>query len=148
MSDDDNFKLLKTIALALKPNGILLLDLDDKILMFKGQINYDVAWNEGERTITLSVMTKVEEREVGFSPEEGQFDFVSENAVGKPWPLCFGSPMHVPTTLIKSTNIATLNDHICFVDPLLIWKRIILYKAILANYSMYNYYKELALQRT
>ena len=152
---DDTDGSIKTLLDQFDPYGkpcfiyqyfhALSLTLDDKILMFKGQINYDVAWNEGERTVTLTVITKVEEREVGFSPEEGQFDFVSQNAVGKPWPLCYGSPLHVPCTLVSEPNIATLNDRICFVDPLLLWKREILYKAILANYAMHKYYQEVAL---
>ena len=122
------------------------LSLDDKFVLFKGKINFDVAWSEGERTVSFQVITDVEEREVGFSPEEGQFDFVSSDAVGKPWPLCFGSPLHVPATRVKQVKRAKLNETVCLVDAVLIRRRDILNRAIFENYAIYRYYATVALQ--
>lgn len=119
--------------------------LVDPLLLFKGKINYDVAWAEGTRTVSFTVLSEVEEREVGFSPEEGQFEFVNPDLIGKPWPLCFGSPIHVPATLVSTAKSSTLNDRICFVEPSLIYKRKLIYQAILANYSIYIYHAGLAL---
>ena len=119
------------------------LTLNDKFILFTGQVTFDVKWSEGERTVDLTILTKIEEREVGFSPEEGQFDFVAPDAVGKAWTLCFGSPLHVPATLVKQVVSAKLNDRLCIVDPVLYYKRFILTEAIYANYSLYIFYKQL-----
>jgi len=121
------------------------LTLDDKFTLFRGQVTFDVTWDEGERYVELTILTEIEDREVGFSPEEGQFDFVSPEAVGKAWPLCFGAPLHVPATRVKQVIRASLNDRFCIVDPILYYKRFVLFEAIYANYSLYLYYGNLTL---
>jgi len=68
-----------------------------KSLLLSGEINTPVIWNEGERTVTLTIASRVESKEVGFSVEAGEFDFIADSAIGKAWPLCFGSPLLVPS---------------------------------------------------
>jgi hypothetical protein len=80
-------------------------DFEDAFLIFKGEIVTPVIWDEGERTVSINVMSQIESEEVGFSPEEGQFEFVSDELVGRTWPLCFGKVVHVPAT--KSTQVKT-----------------------------------------
>lgn len=67
------------------------LDLDDKFLIFKGQISSPLQWNEGDRTVSFDIITRIEDAEVGFSMEEGNFDYIPEDLVGEPWPLIFGT---------------------------------------------------------
>lgn len=67
------------------------LDTSDKFLIFKGQISSPIQWNEGDRTVSFDIITRIEDAEVGFSMEEGNFDYVPEDLVGKPWPLVFGT---------------------------------------------------------
>ncbi len=67
------------------------LDYSDRFILFQGQINSPVSWNEGERTVKLTIISKIEDVEVGFSPEEGQFTKLSNDYAGKPWPMCFGT---------------------------------------------------------
>ena len=69
-------------------------------LLFTGKINTPLEWSEGDRAITLEVVADIENKELGFSPEEGEFDFIAPSAIGKAWPLCFGSPLRVPAVLI------------------------------------------------
>ncbi|MHC4120129.1 MAG: hypothetical protein ACYSWO_21760 [Planctomycetota bacterium] len=68
----------------------------DKFEVFLGQINSPVEWSEGERTFTLSVINRIEDKEVGFSAEEGEFAELPEDLIGKTWPLCFGTTINVP----------------------------------------------------
>lgn len=68
----------------------------EKIALFLGQINSPIKWKEGERTVDLSVVTRIEDAEVGFSAEEGAFPQLPEDLIGKPWPLCFGTTINVP----------------------------------------------------
>ncbi len=63
----------------------------EKFLVFKGQISSPIQWNEGDRTVKFDIITRIEDAEVGFSMEEGNFDYVPEELVGKPWPLIFGT---------------------------------------------------------
>lgn len=69
---------------------------DDTILLFRGQINGPIVYREGQRNVTFNVIDKLEDREVGFSPEQGQFSFLAEESVGKAWPLAFGTVKRVP----------------------------------------------------
>lgn len=68
----------------------------DKFLIFKGQISSPIQWNEGDRTVSFDILTRIEDAEVGFSMEEGDFDYVPEELVGQPWPLVFGTVVTCP----------------------------------------------------
>jgi len=68
----------------------------DKTPVFLGQINSPVEWSEGQRTLSLKVVNRIEDTAVGFSAEEGEFPALPEELVGRPWPLCFGTTINVP----------------------------------------------------
>ena len=72
------------------------LSFADKFLIFKGQINSPIEWDEGQRTFTFTVINRIEDVEVGFSAEEGQFVSLPEDLIGRPWPLVFGTVINVP----------------------------------------------------
>lgn len=76
-------------------------------VLFSGQVNSPIIWDEGTRTYRISVISDVEGREVGFSPESGFFEFVDPTIIGKPWPICFGSPIRVPAQRITPRIEAT-----------------------------------------
>jgi len=80
-----------------------------KILLFEGEIASPITWSEHDRQITFTILTKVESEEIGFSPESGDLPFVAESAIGKAWPLCFGSPLRVPvvkiTEAVRGTSL-------------------------------------------
>ena len=95
------------------------LDLSDKFLIFKGDISSPIVWNEGDRTVSFSVITKIEDAEVGFSIDEGNFYSPPEDLVGKPWPLCFGTCINVPALKAKSILEGTLARGVGIKDPTL-----------------------------
>jgi len=68
----------------------------DRIPIFQGQVNSPVVWSEGQRTLSFSVVNRIEDVEVGFSAEEGAFPHLPEELIGRPWPLCFGTTINVP----------------------------------------------------
>jgi hypothetical protein len=76
------------------------LDLTDKFLLFCGKINSPIVWNEGEQTLSFSIVSRIEDKEFGFSPEEGQFPYIPVDLIGVPWPSCFGTPLDVPCVAI------------------------------------------------
>ena len=77
------------------------LDLADKFLIFSGQINTPISWNERDRTVTISVVSQLEDKEIGFSAEEGQFPYLPADLVGKAWPMVFGKVLNCPALQIK-----------------------------------------------
>jgi len=76
----------------------------EKFLIFKGVLNTPIQWNEGDRTIKFDVVSKIEDVEVGFSIEEGDFINPPEELIGKPWPLCFGTVTNVPALRCTTTR--------------------------------------------
>lgn len=72
----------------------------EKFLLFDGELASPYVWSEQEHTFRFDVVTNIEDQEIGFSPEEGEFEFIADSAVGKAWPLCFGRPIRVPAVKI------------------------------------------------
>jgi len=95
------------------------LDLSDRFLIFKGDISSPLTWNEGDRTVSFSVISRIEDAEVGFSIDEGNFYNAPQDLVGKPWPLCFGTCINVPALRAKSVLEGTLAQGVGIVDPTL-----------------------------
>jgi len=84
------------------------LSLDDKFLIFKGQISSPMQWNEGDRTVSFDIITRIEDAEVGFSMEEGDFTYVPEYLQGQPWPLIFGRVKNSPALKTRSPRTGIL----------------------------------------
>lgn len=103
-----------------------LSDLGDKFVLLKGQIQTPFIWDELQRSVSFTILNEIESFEVGFSPEEGQLPFVTFENIGKPWPLCFGSPIHVPAQRVGKAieNFASgiLAEDFGIVDPVLYFK--------------------------
>lgn len=56
------------------------LNLADKTLLFKGEIVTPFEWDEGKRSLSFTVLSKLAETEAGFSMEEGDFPNIPEEA--------------------------------------------------------------------
>ncbi len=84
------------------------LSLAHKFLLFQGKIVTPVEWDEGARTLRFDVMTQLDEIEVGFSMEEGHFPHIPEDALGKVWPLVFGSVCNMQAVQVRSPRRGTL----------------------------------------
>lgn len=76
------------------------LGMAGKFLIFEGAIQTPISWDEGNAEVTLQVVSRIEDAEIGFSLEQGQFPQMADSAVGKAWPLCFGTPIRVPAVKI------------------------------------------------
>ena len=72
------------------------LDLSDRFLVFAGRINTPVSWNERDRTVKITVLSQIEDKEIGFSAEEGKFPYIPADLVGKAWPMVFGTVYDYP----------------------------------------------------
>ncbi|KKN21257.1 hypothetical protein LCGC14_0927140, partial [marine sediment metagenome] len=83
------------------------LPFNDRFLLFRGKISSPVVWNEGDRTVSFTIISQLEDKEVGFSPEEGQFPYIPKELIGKTWPLIFGTPLDVPAVQINQAITGT-----------------------------------------
>lgn len=92
------------------------LSLADKILLFKGQVNTPIEWDEGARTITIDVVEKIEDAEIGFSIEEGNFVDPPVNMIAAAWPLVFGTVAHEPALRAITPRQGTLGTAVGIHD--------------------------------
>lgn len=93
------------------------INFNDKFLIFEGIINSPIVWYEKDRTFSFDVVSKLEDAEIGFSPEEGDFTSIDDSLIGKPWPMPFGTVLKVPAVGIDIVGNATLMDSIGLHDP-------------------------------
>ena len=78
---------------------------NERVQLFLGQMNSPIEWDEGERTFSFSIVNRIEDVEIGFSPEEGNFGALPEEMIGQPWPLCFGTTINVKALNAKPAVI-------------------------------------------
>lgn len=116
------------------------MEIGEEFEIFRGQIYSPIVWNEGERTLSFTVLSQIESREAGFSPEEGQFYGMSPEFIGRVWPLGFGSPIYVPATKVADVAKATAVSFSGIPDATLIYKKELLVNRINQIDEAYNYY--------
>lgn len=92
--------------------------VDDKLLLFTGQMNTPIEWSESERKFSFTILSKVEDRELGFSFEEGLFPNLPSESVGRPWPLVFGTVVKVPAFQFSPSPTAITAQGFCLIDEL------------------------------
>jgi len=101
----------------------------DRFTIFFGQINSPIEWVEGDRTISFQLVNRIEDTEVGFSAEEGDFGALPDELIGKTWPFCVGTTINVPAlqavpalsgTLAQGIGIRdfTLPDRIALAEKI------------------------------
>lgn len=83
------------------------LDLSDKFLLFAGKLSSPIEWSESDRTVSFSIISQLEDKEFGFSAEEGQFPFLPKDLVGKPWPVIFGKVLDCPALQVNKAVSGT-----------------------------------------
>jgi hypothetical protein len=110
------------------------INFNDKFVIFEGIINSPIVWVEKDRTLSFEVVSKLEDAEIGFSPEEGDFPSINDNLIGKAWPMPFGTCLKVPAISIDLVGNATLMDSIGLHDPKL--------EADLQNLNLQKLYTE------
>lgn len=88
------------------------MDLDDRFLLFAGKISSPIIWNERDRTVSFTIISQLEDKEVGFSAEEGQFPWIPSDILDKAWPMIFGKVQDVPA---MQFNLAVKGTTLCGV---------------------------------
>ncbi len=95
----------------------------DRALLFSGVINSPIIWDEGDRTLKLTVLSKLEDAEFGFSLDEA-LGIANQplNLQGKAWPLCFGTVTNVPALRLTDVVEGKLESSVGIRDFTLVPK--------------------------
>ncbi len=99
------------------------LALTDKFLIFSGEINTPIIWNERDRTVTITVVSQLEDKEIGFSAEEGQFPYLPADLVGRAWPMVFGKVLNYPVLQINQAVKGTTLTGVGIVSGVTPWQQ-------------------------
>lgn len=86
------------------------LDLSERFIVFQGQVSSPITWREGDRSVSFTIVSKLEDREIGFSAEEGAFESIPERLVGQPWPMVFGTALDVPALALTEPRLGTITS--------------------------------------
>jgi hypothetical protein len=70
-------------------------------VLYEGVIETPISWKESDRTLTFNITTKLEDLEIGYSPEQGDILGLPSAAIGKPWPMGFGTCHNVPAVTFQ-----------------------------------------------
>jgi hypothetical protein len=92
------------------------LDLSDRFLLFSGKLSSPIIWNERDRTVKVTILSQLEDREIGFSAEEGQFEYLPAEMVNKPWPIIFGTVINNPCLAIVPAITGTTLTPVGILD--------------------------------
>jgi len=93
------------------------IGVNERFLLYEGEVTSPIEWDEGERTLSINVITKLSDKEVGFSPEEGNFPYLPDELIGKTWPLCFGTVQNVPAVSLQNIPVTQIAEDVGIVDP-------------------------------
>ena len=92
------------------------LPVSEAFIIFEGEISSPITWKESDRTLSFSVITKLEDKEVGYSVEEGTMTGVPQSFIGKAWPMVFGTVGGVPALLVNEAPVLKTLEGIGIVD--------------------------------
>ena len=98
------------------------LNFSDKFVIFEAAINSPIVWFEKDRTISFDVVSKLEDTEIGYSPEEGSFPELSDELIGKAWPMPFGTVTKIPALRLDILPNALTMDSFGLHDPALVYQ--------------------------
>ncbi len=120
LSDDDALKILTDTynILGLAATVYLVYDslaFNEWITLVKGKIGGPINWSEAERTLGFTVFSDWGYETAGFSLRDDDEVSASpmnplDKAIGKPWPMCFGSSLRVPALKILEPFKAIIED--------------------------------------
>jgi hypothetical protein len=97
------------------------LDLSDRFLLFSGKVSSPITWSERDRTVKFTILSQLEDKEIGFSAEEGQFPYLPADMVGKAWPMLFGKVMNCPTLQVNKAVTGTTLTGCGIISGLQLW---------------------------
>lgn len=87
----------------------------DAFVLFSGEINTPMDWQEGARTLNFTVVNLIENIEFGFSLDEGIMQGIPVDAYGKSFPVVFGTVFKVPSLMLGESPSGILAQGFAWV---------------------------------
>lgn len=97
--------------------SFLSLGSGSKFLVLSGQISTPIIWDEGTRTLSFEIVTKLEAQEIGWEASMGNFTLVDQTLIGQPWPMVFGTVQHSPGLQLQAIPTAFTVEPFGIIDP-------------------------------
>lgn len=125
LSDTDGklTEILNTVDVHKRPAKLYLtfdqIPVDQSVVMIDGEINSEIEWDDAARTLTFTILSKIEGRQFGFSAEDGLFHKVDPNTRTTPWPFRFGDTCAYPAVRIQNGVSGVLKVGQGVLDPTL-----------------------------
>lgn len=79
-------------------------------ILFRGAIASDINWDEGTRKFSCTIDSNIKDDNATLELEEDDLVGMTDDAVGKIWPLCFGRPLRVPAAKILAPLISKIES--------------------------------------
>jgi hypothetical protein len=98
------------------------LALSDRFLLFAGKVSSPIAWSERDRTVKFTILSQLEDKEIGFSAEEGQFPYLPADMVGKAWPMIFGKVVNCPALQVNKAVSGTTLTATGILSGMQLWE--------------------------
>ncbi len=125
LSDTDGHmrEILDTVDIHKRPAKVYLgfdgVPIGQSVTLIEGEINSDMKWDDRARTLTFTILNKIEGRLFGFAMEDGQFVQVNEQDRAKPWPFRFGETCAYPAVQVRNGTAGILRFGQGVLDPTL-----------------------------
>ncbi|MCP4896256.1 MAG: hypothetical protein GY906_04705 [bacterium] len=108
LSDTDGHLslIMDTIDIHKRPAKVYLgfdnIKPSQAVTLIDGEINSEMKWDDQARTLTFTIVNKIEGRQFGFAMEDGYFAKVNENDRSKAWPFRFGETCAYPAVKVAN----------------------------------------------
>jgi hypothetical protein len=125
LSDTDGTMrtVLDTVDIHKRPAKVYLgfpnVPIDQSVILIDGEINSEMVWDGRARTLTFTILNKIEGRQFGFAMEDGLFAEVNEQDRAKPWPFRFGETCAYPAVEVRNGVQGILRAGQGVADPTL-----------------------------
>lgn len=117
---EDNGTIDENVHYHKRPANVYFLVGEEKILLFNGRVTSPFVYEN--RTVSFEIVNEIETEEIGFSPDEGELDFVPNQFASVIWPLGFGSVEKAPAVKVREPRSMSLVTLLTIPDPLLLQK--------------------------
>jgi hypothetical protein len=108
-------KVPARIVFVLVDTGELLFE-EAELVLFEGQVSSPFEIKDNKR-VSFDIVSEIETMELGFSPDEGQLDFVPREFADVVWPLGFGFIQKAPAVKVKDAQSMILSTNLTLADP-------------------------------
>jgi hypothetical protein len=95
------------------------MSIADMIPVYEGEIVSGFSWSDKDKSATFTIMNRIEQKEVGYSPEMGYISDIQLDLIGKPWPLGYGTVVKYPALKLYNSPTCTLTAPMGFPDQTL-----------------------------